>query len=73
MNFVDSEYKQLKKVLVGRADGFRLPKLEHEPLLCERTKNSEYKLLGISYPDKVIEEANDSLDNLEKILLEKTK
>lgn len=70
MEGVNSEYGRLKKVLVGRADGFRLPALEHDPLICERTIGSEYKLLGEPYPEKVIKEANQSLDNLSNILKE---
>jgi len=61
---VDSEYGKLRKVLIGRADGFRLPAPEHEPLLSERNIHGEYKLVGKPYPEKVINEANDSLEEL---------
>lgn len=62
--FVDSEFTKLKKVLIGRADGFRLPAPEHEPLLSERNVAGEYKLVGKPYPDEVIAEANESLEEL---------
>ena len=60
MNIVNSEYGKLKSVLVGRADGFRLPDPKYEPLLSDRTIGSEYKLVGKPYPDDVINRANQS-------------
>jgi hypothetical protein len=62
--YCDSEFSDLKKVLVGRADGFRLPAPEHEPLLAERNVHGTYNLVGKPYPDKVIAEANASLEEL---------
>jgi hypothetical protein len=62
--YCDSEFGELKKVLVGRADGFRLPAYEHEPLLAERNVHGVYTWVGKPYPDKVIEEANASLEEL---------
>lgn len=61
---VTSEYGKLKSVLVGRADGFRLPSHEHEPLLYERNVHGVYNHVGAPYPDQVIKEANDSLTEL---------
>ena len=64
MGRVTSEYGRLTRVLVGRADGFRLPAHEHEPLLEERNVHGSYKLVGRPYPKDVIETANASLDEL---------
>jgi hypothetical protein len=61
---VTSEFGKLKSVLVGRADGFRLPAHEHEPLLYERNVHGVYNHVGVPYPDHVINEANDSLNEL---------
>lgn len=61
---VTSEYGTLKSVLVGRADGFRLPSHDHEPLLYERNVNGVYNLVGEPYPEDVITQANKSLDEL---------
>jgi hypothetical protein len=61
---VTSEFGTLKSVLVGRADGFRLPTHEHEPLLYERNVHGTYNHVGAPYPDHVIKEANASLDEL---------
>jgi N-dimethylarginine dimethylaminohydrolase len=61
---VESEYGQLKKVLIGKADGFRLPTFEKEPLLSERNVAGVYKHVGEPYPDYVIQEANNSLEEL---------
>jgi hypothetical protein len=61
---VTSEYGTLKSVLVGRADGFRLPSHDHEPLLYERNVNGVYNLVGEPYPEDVITQANNSLDEL---------
>lgn len=61
---VTSEFGTLKSVLVGRADGFRLPTHEHEPLLYERNVHGTYNHVGAPYPDHVIQEANDSLNEL---------
>jgi len=60
---VTSEYGRLRKVCIGRADGFRLPQPKHEPLLSERI-GDDPKIVGVPYPDKVIEEANQTLDDL---------
>jgi len=62
--YVGSEFKTLKSVLIGRADGFRLPSPEHEPLLEERNKHGSYSHVGKPYPDYVISEANASLEEL---------
>ena len=64
MGRVTSEYGRLTRVLVGRADGFRLPAHEHEPLLEERNVHGTYTLVGRPYPKDVIETANASLDEL---------
>lgn len=61
---VTSEFGKLNSVLVGRADGFRLPSHEHEPLLYERNVHGTYNHVGAPYPDHVIKEANQSLDDL---------
>jgi hypothetical protein len=61
---VTSEFGKLNSVLVGRADGFRLPAHEHEPLLYERNVHGVYNHVGLPYPDHVIKEANDSLNEL---------
>jgi len=61
---VDSEYGQLQKVLIGKADGFRLPTFEHEPLLDERNEAGVYNHVGEPYPANVIKEANESLKEL---------
>lgn len=61
---VTTEFGSLKSVLVGRADGFRLPAHEHEPLLYERNVHGTYNHVGLPYPDNVIKEANDSLNEL---------
>jgi len=65
---VDSEYGHLQKVLIGKADGFRLPTFEHEPLLDERYEAGVYDHVGEPYPAKVIEEANASLQELQEKL-----
>ena len=67
---VTTEFGTLKSVLVGRADGFRLPAHEHEPLLYERNVHGEYNHVGKPYPADVIQEANDSLDELSRKLKE---
>lgn len=65
---VDSEYGHLQKVLIGKADGFRLPTFEHEPLLDERNEAGVYNHVGEPYPANVIEEANKSLLELQEKL-----
>ena len=62
--YVGSEFGKLTSVLVGRADGFRLPAHEHEPLLYERNVHGEYNHVGAPYPDDVIVEASASLEGL---------
>ena len=61
---VTTEYGTLRSVLVGRADGFRLPSHEHEPLLYERNVHGTYNHVGLPYPKDVIDTANESLEEL---------
>ena len=61
---VSNEFGKLNSVLIGRADGFRLPAPEHEPLLRERNSAGVYNLCGKPYPKTVVDEANASLEEL---------
>jgi len=65
---VYSEYGALKKVLVGRADGFRLPEPEFEPLLEDRANDHSKLFTGKPYPQEVIDTANESLEELVRVL-----
>jgi len=73
MSSVDSEFGMLEEVLIGRADGFRLPLASADALILERAAQkpaegadleSEGLILGEPYPERVVEEANRSLEDL---------
>jgi len=69
MSSVYSEFGRLEEVLIGRADGFRLPLASADALILERAaqkpaEESEGLILGEPYPAHVVEEANRSLEEL---------
>lgn len=65
MNYSSNEWSQLKEVIVGTATKARVPELDKSTRLVNYAdvKDTSHLVSG-AYPDQVIEEANEDLENL---------
>lgn len=64
MTYSSNEWSQLKEVIVGTATGARVPEIDKSMRLVNYADHKTIDDISVgAYPDKVIEEANEDLEN----------